>query len=139
LSFRRSKARPSSQTSCCRISSLRLSERDTVVEPEHNDNGVSFFVGENSFGSGSPIDRIALWLIFDQALGGLVPADHTHFRLIGISGGGAFENPRARAIVFAAEAGARALGMAETRHYQTSRHRTRHRVVTAAAVEIRRN
>ena len=62
----------------------RLADCGAVIKPEHDDNGVRFFGGENAFGSGGPIDRIALRLILDQAGGCLVFADHTHVRLIGI-------------------------------------------------------
>ena len=62
----------------------RLADCDAVIKPEHDDNGVRFFGGENAFGGGGPIGRIALRLILDQARDCLVFADHTHLRLIGI-------------------------------------------------------
>src|SRR5882757_9481366 len=62
----------------------RFADRDTVIEPEHDDNGVSLFGGENALGGGGPIGRIALRLIFDQAGDRPVSADYAHVRLFGI-------------------------------------------------------
>ena len=43
----------------------RFADRDTVIEPEYDENGDIFFGGENGFGRGRPVGRIPLRLIFD--------------------------------------------------------------------------
>src|SRR5262249_2584217 len=64
--------------------SRRLADRDTVVEPEHHDNGVWVFGGKNAFCGGGPVGRIAPGLVFDQAGGVFRLSDHAHVWLFGI-------------------------------------------------------
>jgi hypothetical protein len=61
-----------------------LTDRDPVIEPEHDDNDVRGFGGKNAFGGGGPIGRIALRLIFDQAGCVFRFSDHAHVGLFGI-------------------------------------------------------
>ena len=66
------------------FSADRLADRDAVIEPEHDDDGVRLLGGEDALGGGGPVGRIALGLILDQAGDGLVLADHAHVGLLGI-------------------------------------------------------
>jgi hypothetical protein len=49
---------------CARRLAIRLADCDSVIEPEHDDNGVRFLGGKNAFGGGGPIGRTAR-LVFD--------------------------------------------------------------------------
>ena len=62
----------------------RLADCDAVIKPEHDDNGVRFFGGENAFGGGGPIGRIAFGLVFDQAGSVFCLSDHAHVGLFGV-------------------------------------------------------